>query len=228
MPTRPTLVLMIKRPKLHQGKQRLAAEIGAGSALVIAKSLLICVVEDAANWPGKVVIAIAHQTDLIWATRALKNILPAAQVIYQGGGNLGERINRVDGALRSTGHKALVFIGTDSPMLNDDFYQHLPVKLAKSAVLLAKAEDGGVVMMASNEPWPDLSNLPWSSEKLASALGLCCQHECLSVSYHDSNYDIDQLEDLTRLKYDLLADERPARQALLSQVFSCLHPLKIN
>ncbi|KGJ93855.1 DUF2064 domain-containing protein [Colwellia psychrerythraea] len=228
MPTRATLVLMIKRPKLHQGKQRLAGEIGANSALVIAKSLLSCAVEDAANWPGKVVIAIAHQIDVVWATRSLKNILPAAQVIYQGEGNLGERINRVDEELRSTGHQSLVFIGTDSPMLNDNFYQHLPVKLAKSAVLLAKAEDGGVVMMASNAPWPDFSHLPWSSESLARALALCCQHECLSVTYHDSNYDIDQLVDLTRLKHDLLADERPARQRLLSQVFSCLHQLKLN
>lgn len=225
MSTSPTLVLMTKRPKLHQGKQRLASDIGANSALLIARSLLCCALEDAANWSGEVVVAIAHKTDVAWATRLLKHTLPDAQVIYQGEGNLGKRINQVDSELRRAGHHGLVFIGTDSPMLNANFYQNLPAKLTMSEVLLAKAEDGGVVMMASNEPWPDLSHLPWSSENLASTLAQCCLNENLSVIYHDSNYDIDQLADLTRLKYDLLADERPARKTLLAQVFSCLQPL---
>lgn len=228
MLTRPTLVLMTKRPKLHQGKQRLAHEIGAESALVIAKSLLCCALEDASNWPNDVVIAIAHQSDLDWAEKSLKNILPNAQFIDQGEGNLGERINHVDVELRKKGHQTLVFIGTDSPMINMKFYHELPIKLAESTVLLANAEDGGVVMMANNQPWPDLSNLPWSSDKLASELALVCQNENLPVTYHKSNYDIDQLVDLTRLRYDLLADKRPARQALLTQVFNCLNPLKIN
>lgn len=228
MSTIPTLVLMSKRPKLHQGKQRLAKEIGANAALVVAKSLFYCALEDAANWPGKVVVAISHKTDVLWAETLLKTILPDTQVLFQGEGNLGQRINHIDASLRTAGHQALAFIGTDCPMLNMKFYHHLPAKLAKSDVLLAKAEDGGVVMMASNKAWPDLSSLPWSSENLANTLALCCQDECYSVTYHESNYDIDKLVDLARLKHDLLADERLARKTLSSQVFNCSHLFKMN
>ena len=88
----PCLVIMCKRPKLHQGKQRLAASIGAEAALEIAELLLSCALEDANSWPGDVVLAVAHEEDLVWAG----NLIADARVIYQGLGNLGQRLNVID------------------------------------------------------------------------------------------------------------------------------------
>jgi hypothetical protein len=217
----PTLVIMAKRPKLSQGKQRLARDIGAISALITAEALLDCAIEDAASWPGLVVLAVAHQGDIAWAQALVKLTVQNVQTIYQGEGNLGQRMNHLDTHLRDAGHHELVFIGTDCPMLTQDYYHNLPSQLATTDVLLSKADDGGVVMMASNKAWPDLQHLPWSKKNLASALAQCCNQEELSVSYYDDNYDIDRIADLARLKDDLALDNRPARQVLLTHVINC-------
>lgn len=209
----PCLVIMCKRPKLYQGKQRLAATIGAKAALEIAELLLACAIEDAQQWLGEVVLAVAHEEDLAWA----QSLMPAAQVIYQGLGNLGQRLNVIDQTLRASGQESLVFIGTDAPMLTQQHFLGLEELLAQYDIVLNNAEDGGVVIMSNSQPWPDLTKLAWSTDNLGEQLANCCRQHDLSVGYHTSGYDIDELADLERLYQDLVLDSRPARQALLEQ-----------
>jgi len=217
-----SLVLMCKRPRLHQGKQRLAAVIGPTLTLSIAEGLLECTLEDAKQWPGPVVIAISHTRDLIWA----QNLIPTAEVIYQGEGNLGQRINHIDSTLRACGHQKLVFIGTDAPMLTNAFYQGVQPCLEKADVVLTQAEDGGVVMMACNHAWPELTKLPWSTENLAAHLASLCVNHGMRLHYHQHGYDIDEFSNLARLSQDLMSDKRPARQHLLMRLNACLDELE--
>ncbi|WP_077341159.1 TIGR04282 family arsenosugar biosynthesis glycosyltransferase [Pseudocolwellia agarivorans] len=212
---KPSLVIFCKRPKLNQGKQRLAEDSSAESALTIAKALLDCALEDARNWQGAVVLACSNNDDMEWA----KSLNLNAHVIYQlplnQSGNLGERLNFIDTELRKQGHQQLVFIGTDAPMLTENHYQEIELALKDNDIALSHADDGGVVIMANKAPWPNLTDLPWSTEKLSLSLSQLCREKKLSVTYTLSGYDIDYMADIKKLLIDLQTDLRPARQALL-------------
>ena len=137
----PSLVVMLKAPA--NAKRRLAAEIGdlAGEA---ASHLLACALEDALAWPGPAWLSPANPQDQDWLLSEIRaGTMPMAAVcpspaatgnrkegpaahrgktfgvIAQQGGNLGERINYVDGELRQRGVGDLLFVGTDCPGLDE-------------------------------------------------------------------------------------------------------------
>lgn len=207
-----TLLIFCKQPRLNHGKQRLAANIGAEPAFNIAKALLECAIEDAKAWPGPVVISPSHSDQLVWA----QSLLPTASVIPQPEGNLGDRIKAVDAALREQGHEQIITIGTDAPVLNQHYLMATAKQLCESDVVMSAASDGGVTIMASSHPWPEIADLPWSTERLNEGLYSKCTSVGLSVSYVDPSYDIDHEQDLHKLIIDLAEDNRPARQRLLS------------
>ncbi|PIE20625.1 MAG: hypothetical protein CSA61_01550 [Neptuniibacter caesariensis] len=216
-----TLLVFCKRPKIRQGKQRIAATLGAAKALQVAEALLDCALEDAAAWPGPVVIAPASQEDETWA-RAL---LPGCDyaVVAQPEGNLGTRINALDKILRSRGHDYIVIIGTDAPVLGYPLYSQARRLLADNEIVLSSADDGGVTLMTSSVPWPDISALPWSTEKLGQALHDACTEAGLTVAYTQPSYDVDLATDLSKLARDLREDPRSARRklhALLCEMLS--------
>lgn len=210
----PTLVVFCKRPKLNQGKQRLVEDISAPQALNIAKALLACAIEDTIAWQGPVVIACSDEDDVQWVQSLNNNAQVMTQLPEGLTGNLGQRLNYVDHVLRALGHKTLLFIGTDAPILDSAHYQSAIDSLKTSNIALSHADDGGVVIMANNVPWPTITELPWSTDKLSLSLAQRCRESGLSVNYTKPGYDIDYVEDLTRAIDDLAMDKRPARQAL--------------
>ncbi len=219
----PTLVLFCKRPKLNQGKQRLAEDSTAESALKIAQALLACAIEDANHWQGPVVIACSDSNDLKWAQSLAKNVQVITQLPQEKSGNLGERLNYVDRQLRAQGHQQLVIIGTDAPILDNEHFQTALSALQNNDIALSHADDGGVVIMANKVPWPILTDLPWSTNELSQSLLAVCQQQQLTVKYSLPGYDVDYIADLQKLFIDLQTDLRPARQALLqtiSELFS--------
>jgi len=214
----PTLVLFCKRPKLNQGKQRLAEDSTAESALKIAQALLACAIEDANAWQGPVVIACSSNNDIEWAQSLANNIQVITQLPAGKSGNLGERLNYVDRQLRAQGHQQLVIIGTDAPILDNEHFQAAIIALQSHDIALSHADDGGVVIMANKTPWPVLTDLPWSTNELSQSLLLHCQQQKLTVQYSLPGYDVDYITDLKKLFIDLQTDLRPARQALLQTI----------
>lgn len=208
--TAATLVLVCKRPSLGHGKQRLAAQIGEPQALRVAEQLLGCALEDLRAWPGPTVIAPDMAEHLDWA-RALA---PEALCLPQASGNLGERLNALDRSLRAAGHCRLVFIGSDAPALRPEHYQRVRIALGEADTVLIAASDGGVTLMASNRPWPDLAELPWSTAELGQALAEACRKAGHSLTVCGETFDIDEQADLTRARCELADDQRPARRSL--------------
>jgi hypothetical protein len=206
-PTAATLVLVCKRPALGHGKQRLAARIGQAGALQVAERLLDCALEDLRAWPGAVVIAPDLADHLDWAATQM----PSALCLAQSGGNLGERLNALDRSLRAAGHDRLVFIGSDAPALGEAHYLEVRRALQVADTVLVAARDGGVALMASNRPWPELAGLPWSTDALGQALAQGCSQAGHSVSVCGESFDIDEQRDLQRALAELADDPRPAR-----------------
>lgn len=207
----PTLVLVCKRPALGHGKQRLAAQIGAEQALRIAERLLDCALEDLDAWPGATIISPDHGGACDWAHAQA----PQAICIAQGTGNLGERLNALDKALREQDHQRLVFIGSDAPALTPRDSQRVRAALDETDTVLLGARDGGVVLMASNRPWPNLAALPWSTASLGLALADICRSAGHSVACCGESFDIDEQADLPLAQLQLAGDPRVARRHFL-------------
>ncbi|SFP81764.1 hypothetical protein SAMN05216229_10685 [Geopseudomonas sagittaria] len=207
----PTLVLVCKRPALGHGKQRLAVSLGTQQAWRIAERLLDCALEDLVHWPGATVIAPDRTEHRDWAgARA-----PLSRCLAQTPGNLGERLNALDRTLRAAGQRSLVFIGSDAPALGEDDYRQVREALAEVDTVLLAARDGGVVLMASNRPWPDLAALPWSTPALGQALAAACRAAGHSLRVCGESFDIDEPADLQHALRALAEDPRPARRRLL-------------
>jgi len=207
------LVLVCKRPMPGVGKQRIAASIGIKGAQQVAQALLDCALEDMHAWEGPLIISPASSQDRTWAD----NLLPSrtqASVYPQITGNLGQRLNVLDRTLRTNGLKRLIYIGSDAPLLTNIDYSACREALHHHETVLIPAFDGGVALMASNTPWPELSHLPWSTNQLEEALTNLCLQTGQTVIRLDPSLDVDELENLEQLVTLLKDDPRPARRQL--------------
>ena len=209
--SRATLVLFCRRPEPGIGKQRLAADLGTEHTSILAEKLLETALEDAENWPGPVIVSPSDTADTGWATSLLSRDV---SVMPQSEGNLGDRLNAVDKLARRIGHNRLIYIGSDSPALNEADYMAAREALCGCDVVLIPAEDGGVTLMGARAPWPPLASLRWSSEYLAADLEQLCANRGLTVNTLGPGYDVDRATDLQRLLMDLETDTRPARAKL--------------
>ncbi len=209
-----TLVLVHKKPQLGIGKQRLAARFGAELTVRAAEALLACALEDAATWPGPIVLAPANKKDCEWARRQASHFSSLSKVIPQIEGNLGQRLNALDKTLRGQGMERLTYIGSDAPGLTGQDYATARSHLDQNDAVLIPSVDGGVVLMASRLAWPDLAELPWSTDCLGTALTTLCRSALMTVSTLKNSYDIDQPEDFLQLAELLQTDRRPARKIL--------------
>lgn len=218
-----TLILVCKRPTLGTSKQRLVARLGHEKTLRIAKALLDCALEDVLQWQGSIVIAPADVADCEWAISLLPESRQA-EVLPQRMGNLGQRLNSLDQALRSFGYTQLVYIGSDAPSLQSWDYIACQQALQRYDTVLIPAIDGGVVLMASNLPWPQLSDLPWSTTQLGATLIARCKNEGQSVAILEERADVDEFADCVRLISELKDDRRPARLALQRLIKSIIDP----
>lgn len=214
---KPTLVLVCKRPQPGEGKQRLVKRFGVEATCLVAQALLDCALEDALSWRGPVVIAPSTVNDTAWAEGLLATV-PGVTVYPQPSGNLGQRLNALDAALRLNRITPLIFIGSDAPLLSDMDYADCLASLQDYQTVLKPAADGGVVMMASHLPWPPLDKLPWSNDQLGKALLDCCRQIGQTVRTLSTGMDVDQPRDVSRLRIQLRDDPRPARRRLLALV----------
>ena len=206
-----TLVVFCRRPQPGIGKKRIASDLGKAKTSVLAQHLLATALEDASHWNGPVVLAPASRGDAEWAGKLLDR---PCEVIPQPEGNLGIRINAVDRELRRVGHTHVIFVGSDAPILDADYFARAAAALLTHDAVLGPADDGGVTLMGSRRAWPQLASLPWSSAELGDALELICIKNGLTVYSLDRRYDIDRANDLPRLYGDLRHDKRPARRRL--------------
>ncbi len=219
-----TLVVFYKFPLPGFGKQRLAASIGMDAACQIGRKLLDCAFEDMKDWPGRLVFAPANSE----SADASEDILVHTfvdreyEIIPQGHGNLGDRLNRVDQRLRARGHTHIHYIGSDAPILSRIIYEKAQDRLEHSDYVLADSRDGGVTLMSASNAWPDMSDLPWSTERLGEALADLCEVDGSTIKRFNGFYDIDELTDLKDIRRDLVHDNRPARIALMETIDALL------
>jgi hypothetical protein len=186
--------MFAKPPRAGHVKTRLAAAIGDAHAAALARAFF----ED--TW--------AAASSLPWAKAVLATTEPSAEewagariepVWAQGGGDLGDRLERVlRRALRDT--PTALAIGTDTPGLPPMLLSQARSALRDADAVLGPCEDGGFYLLGLRRCPPGLlRDLPWSvAETFARALSRL-RERGLRTAVIAPWFDVDRPVDLTCL-----------------------------
>lgn len=210
------LVVLMRWPRLGEGKTRLAAQIGA----VEAHELHRCFVHDTLSWPAPRPRVLAVSPDVA-AVDVVRSLAPDAAVVQQDHGDLGRRIA---GGLRAAfagGAQCTVLVGTDSPSLPHGLLMDCISGASRHGAAMVPAGDGGFVALALTRrskqrcglAWLD-ADIAWSTARAAADTCRAAQRHGLDVAAVAPWYDVDTGADLDRLHADLRRDPHRAARTL--------------
>lgn len=196
--SRATLCIFAKPPVAGSAKTRLARAVGGERASALARAFLVdtCAAARGVPWARPVLAT----------TGALE---PALQdelglpVWSQGEGDLGARMERVLARALAESSVALA-LGADSPGLPPRVLEAARQALTSTDAVIGPADDGGFYLLGLRRcPAGILADLPWSApETRARTLERLRAHG-LTVTELEPWFDVDEVDDLTRL-HDLL------------------------
>jgi rSAM/selenodomain-associated transferase 1 len=235
--SRPQALCIVARlPVAGQTKTRLGARIGYEAAATLYSAFL-------RDLGARFAAAAARESyDLFWyytapaewddglAREAFAAAAPAeGQLLRQVGADLGQRLRHAFRALYARGYKRIVVLGSDSPQIPASWVRSAFAALCEDDVVLGPARDGGYYLLgvaAEAEP-PDLfSSVPMSAPDTCARTIERARRQNLSVAYTPRSFDVDEADDLQRLRETLCAapsrdaDPAPATLAALERIAS--------
>lgn len=205
------LGLFVKAWRPGQVKTRLAARLGPTTAAFLYARMARWLVH---RWNNQAdtrwLIYTPDNTLSLWQRYAHKGW----QLVPQGSGHLGERLERFFGKAQASGASAAVALGSDSPTLPDTYLSQAWQALQHVPVVLGPAEDGGYYLVGLNFSriqadeleskfaalWHDV---PWSTERVLAVTLSRLQQGAIPYALLPMWYDVDEYQDLVRLKADL-------------------------
>ncbi|WP_166643116.1 TIGR04282 family arsenosugar biosynthesis glycosyltransferase [Alcanivorax sp. 24] len=140
------LLVFAKAPEPGRVKTRLAAVLGADTALAAHQALLERTLCLAAAFPGPAVLMLDRaETATENRARAL-----GLDIDYQQGVDLGERMERAMawGLARA---KQVLLVGSDCPAMSREYLLAAADALRQAPVVLGPSEDGGFVLLGGSE-----------------------------------------------------------------------------
>ncbi len=209
------LAVLMRWPRLGEGKTRLAAQIGAVAAHQLHRRFVL----DTLAWPAPRPRVLAVSPGA--AVPALQRLAPDATVVRQEEGGLG---GRIAGGLRAAfarGAGCAVLVGTDSPSLPNRLLTDCMAAASRHGAAMVPADDGGFVALALTRggvqrcglAWLH-SDIAWSSERAAADTCRAAQECGVDVATVAPWYDVDTAADLRRLHADLRRDPQRAARTL--------------
>ena len=197
----PAIIVMCKAPVAGKVKTRLAPFLSAEKSADLAGCFAVDAAAKAARICPNVIIAYAGEKNL------LAKILPPNLIwTEQKGADLGERMHNALGFAFEENFAPLVVIGTDSPTLPLEFPANAISILSENCadVVLGKTEDGGYYLVGLREPeFGIFQNVVWSSAETFAKTARNIEQLNLHLELLPAWYDVDEPEDLKRLKVEI-------------------------
>ncbi len=188
------LVIMIKVPKAGAVKTRLARDIGVVPATYFFRHAALRVIQRLSRdrrWQTY----LAVTPDIELSSPAWPSEIPR---IPQGGGNLGERMQRV---FDRDGPGPVVIIGTDIPEISPAHIAHAFYLLGRHDVVFGPADDGGYWLVGQKrcpKVLPLFNGVRWSTEHTLADTRANLNDHCVALT-HRLN-DVDNAEEYRRLR----------------------------
>jgi hypothetical protein len=195
---------MARAPLPGVCKTRLARSLGLTRAAELYRAMLLDTLTAYSSVPfsGRVVLA-APEDDGVAVLRGLAP--PGWSVQVQLGSDLGARLAHARGSFDD---RAIILASSDSPTAP---VAALRAVLAQwkdpKQVLLGPCADGGYYLIGLAVPESRVfDGIPWSTDQVASRTKERCNELGLSVLELPTSYDIDEPDDVERLRIELELD----------------------
>jgi rSAM/selenodomain-associated transferase 1 len=187
------LCILAKAPRAGEAKTRLAPAVGAAGAATLAGAFFEDTVALARSLPWtRVAVAVAGDAASLALTADV-------EVWSQGGGDLGERMERALLRALAIGERVLL-IGSDSPGLPLAHLESARAALSSHDAVLGPADDGGFYLVGLDRCEPGLlSGLPWSRSDTLRHTEARLREAGRTVAHSPVWFDVDEPTDLLRL-----------------------------
>ena len=194
------IAVFAREPKIGEVKTRLAAQIGAESALRLYLAMLHRVVATV----ERTALAEFH----LWAAsdpghEEFTALCDVQDIRLQQGEDLGSRMHNAAAAeLAEDGVECVLIVGSDCPALTPDYLeQALDALSAGVEVVLGPARDGGYVLIGLRQvSWKLFSGVDWSGPGVLEQTLERVREVGLSHQLLESSWDVDDAEDLPLLE----------------------------
>jgi uncharacterized protein len=160
-PTTRRLLVFARIPRYGEGAPLIAAKLGSEAAYELQRMLLARTLDEASQVRAS-----------RWLVHTPDQPAVAASVgwssVPQGGGNIGERLERAFRTGFEEGARTCVAIDVECPALTAALLNHaFDLLEGGSEVVLGPSERGGYYLLGLAKPRPDLfQNMPWGSTQL--------------------------------------------------------------
>jgi rSAM/selenodomain-associated transferase 1 len=216
------LVLFAREPVPGRVKTRLAREVGAAAAASLYEAFLSDLAA-ALTSPGNWEAVLAH-AELEAGPTLLATFRPPWDLVPQGEGPLGDRLQRAVVRARAAGRRHVLVAGSDAPTLTlEDISGAFRALQGDSDVVFAPAPDGGFSLVGMRDNVDPAAVFPagvrWSSEHALDDSRSSAEAKGYGVRLLSTVPDIDEIGDLPRVEALFAADPKLApatRHALLS------------
>ena len=199
-----TLVIMAKHPVAGQVKTRLAKSVGDSTAAELATAFLVDLVSRLSTCGHRRVLATWPPGE---AAKTFFTDLAGEhfELWTQPPGSLGDRLASVASDLLNHDDR-IVVIGSDSPTLPEETIEMAFTALEHADVVLVPADDGGYVLVGQRREVPELfQRIDWGTSRVLEQTRQRLEAAGTSFVELPGWYDIDTLEDLSRLDRELAA-----------------------
>lgn len=189
------LLVFCKAPQPGKVKTRLAKDIGELAATTVHQYLAQHCIQQLVGFQiAPVEIWCAPDTDHELFQQCKKSL--GVSLRTQVGDDLGQRMRHAfDDTLSQ--HSPVVVVGTDCPVLTEDYLHSAFAAASQNKTVIAPAEDGGYVLLGMNDlqhaifseiPWGTSQVFPKTVERLTG-----------EVEILEPLWDVDYVADLRRL-----------------------------
>lgn len=194
-----TLIVFCREPIPGRTKTRLIPQLGATRAAELADAFILdALAKCRALAPRQLVIAAnapAGAKESRYFRRLARRF--GAQVIDQGTGSLGKRMER---SLAPFSQDAAVLIGTDTPTLPIDLIARSAALLRHTRVVLAPTLDGGYYLVAVRGIMPDIFRaVAWGRASVLDETIARLRRQRVNYALGPGWYDVDRWSDVLSL-----------------------------
>lgn len=199
--------VFVKAPRPGKVKTRLAPALGSEGAAALARAFFFDTLAAvrALPWAHPIVAADGALRDTV-------DVAPGVEVWPQGGGDLGERMERVLSRALERAPFAIA-LGTDSPGLPPRLFESARAELERSQAVIGPSEDGGFYLLGLRRcPRGLFCGVPWSRDDTCARTRVRLKAHGLDPVILERWFDVDWPKDLARLRAllergDLLAPQ---------------------
>lgn len=208
-----TIIIMAKVPRAGNVKTRLQPYLSGEECRTLAEAFLFDAIDKTRSLCDELIIAFASANEKdYFAKFAAENLI----LIEQTGADLGEKMfNAFESIFESNSNAGVLMIGTDSPSFPSEFIEDAFTALESGAdAVLGKSADGGFYLIGLREnPFGLFEQIEWSSPKVFGQITDNINSLNLDLRLQPEWFDVDTLDDLRRLREEMLSSEQMQKRA---------------